>query len=119
MEPSYVLAVVLTGMTVVFAGLIILIVFISATGKIFQSLNKSKKEIKTEKPIEQIEEVQEVAETVNDGEIIAAISAAISMMAEADGTVYRIKSVKPVQQKRISSGNAWAMAGLRENTNPF
>lgn len=129
MEWSYVFAVVLTGMIVVFAALVILILFISAVGKLFESMKQNKKskeiaQIKSEpvkapvETIETAEEPEEIIETDNN-EVIAVIAAAVAMMAEADNTSYRIKSVKPARNIPSNSRNAWAMAGLRENTNPF
>lgn len=130
MDMSYVFAVVITGIVVVFAGLILLIIFISAIGKLFEVLKNNKKSkelaaIKSEpvkapleiKSAQQPETVQEVIGETDDDEVIAVISAAVAMMAIADNKVYKVKSVKAV--KSGVSRNAWAMAGLRENTNPF
>ena len=126
MEWPYVFAVVITGLVVVFAALILLIIFISALGKLFEaSANKKKSkelaEIKPE-PVKAVSQPsapqpEEIAEETDDDEIIAVISAAVAMMAASENKTYRIKSVKAV--KNGSSRNAWAMAGIRENTNPF
>lgn len=48
MEMSYVIAVVITGLEVVFLGLVLLIAFISAVGAIFKKIDKKKAEAKTE-----------------------------------------------------------------------
>ncbi|MGN0605732.1 MAG: OadG family protein [Oscillospiraceae bacterium] len=126
MEMSYVWAVVITGITVVFAGLVLLILFISAIGKIFEALNKSKKPkqntVSKSEPVKAVQEavsIQPAPEKTDDDndEVIAVISAAVAMMAAAENKTYRIKSVKPVRNS--GSRNAWAMAGIRENTNPF
>ena len=126
MEMSYVWAVVITGITVVFAGLVLLILFISAIGKIFEAINNSKKPkqktISKSEPVKAVQEavtIQPVPEKTDDDndEVIAVISAAVAMMAAAENKTYRIKSVKPVRNS--GSRNAWAMAGIRENTNPF
>lgn len=124
MEMSYVIAVVITGLVVVFLGLVLLIAFISAIGAIFKKIDRKKAAAKaaeaTEKPAEAPKAaVQPAAVSNSDSdEVIAVISAAVAMMSAADGTSYRIKSVKAAAQNG-SSRSAWAMAGLRETTNPF
>lgn len=125
MEWPYVFAVVITGLVVVFAALILLIIFISALGKFFEASAGKKKSqelaaIKPE-PVKavqpEVSQPEEIYEETDDDEIIAVISAAVAMMAAAENKTYRVKSVKAV--KNGSSRNAWAMAGIRENTNPF
>lgn len=124
MEMSYVIAVVITGLVVVFLGLVLLIAFISAIGAIFKKIDRKKAAAKAaeaaEKPAEAPKAaVQPAAVSNSDSdEVIAVISAAVAMMSAADGTSYRIKSVKAAVQNG-SSRSAWAMAGLRETTNPF
>ncbi len=120
---SYVFAVVITGLLVVFVGLILLIACISIIGKIITAIEKKK----TEKP----SDVNAAGNTVisnsmmnttvvsDDDEIIAVISAAVAMMAEADNTSYRIKSVKLSSNTCGSSRTAWATAGLLDSTKPF
>lgn len=126
MEMSYVVAVVITGLVVVFLGLILLIAFISIIGAIFKKLNqKGTPPAKTNapaavKPVPKI--VSQPAVTAvsssDDDEIIAVISAAVAMMSAAEGKNYRVRSVRAASSK-ASGGNAWASAGLRESTNPF
>lgn len=124
MEMSYVIAVVITGLVVVFLGLVLLIAFISAIGAIFKKIDQKKAAAKAaeaaEKPAEAPKAaVQPAAVSNSDSdEVIAVISAAVAMMSAADGTSYRIKSVKAAAQNGPSR-SAWAMAGLRETTNPF
>ena len=121
MEMSYVWAVVITGLVVVFLGLILLIAFISIVGKIFTAINNSKKNKTVESPAKESK-----VSTVDNGftaesddtEVVAAIAAAIAMMGIADNTTYKIKSIKAVNNARPSR-NAWAMAGLNESTSPF
>lgn len=131
MEMSYVVAVVITGLVVVFLGLILLIAFISIIGAIFKKLNqKGTVPAKTAapaaaKPFPKTV-VEPAASTVavvsasgtDDDEIIAVISAAVAMMSAAEGKNYKVRSVRAVSSK-ASGGNAWASAGLRESTNPF
>lgn len=125
MDMSYVFAVVITGLVVVFIGLILLILFITAIGKIFEASSQKKKAKETtvvrsepvKAAVQADEDYDDEPELTDDGEVIAAIAAAVAMMAEADGKIYRISSVRPA--RKVQSGNAWAMAGIRENTNPF
>lgn len=121
MDMSYVVAVVITGLVVVFLGLILLIAFITAIGAIFKKIDQNKAAAKAEAPAPAAPKasVQPAAvSSSDDDEVIAVISAAVAMMSAADGTSYRIKSVKAAAQNG-SSRSAWAMAGLRETTNPF
>lgn len=121
MEMSYVWAVVITGLVVVFLGLILLIAFISIVGKIFSAIDKSKKN----KTVEFHSKTVDVASVNNgfdaisdDTEVVAAIAAAVAMMGIADNTTYKIKSIKAANNARPSR-NVWAMAGLNESTSPF
>lgn len=125
MQMSYVFAVVITGLVVVFLGLILLIAFISLIGKIFSVIEKKRAEKSADKgneapavqkPVPAVSAVP--AASASDDEIIAVISAAVAMMSAADNTTYRVKSVKAVSSN-AAAGNAWAAAGLREYTNPF
>lgn len=125
MEMSYVFAVVITGLVVVFLGLVLLIAFISLIGKIFSVIEKKRSEKSADKGNEAPAVQKPVpavsaspAASASDDEIIAVISAAVAMMSEADNTTYRVKSVKAISSK-AAAGNAWAAAGLREYTNPF
>lgn len=124
MEMSYVIAVVITGLVVVFLGLVLLIAFITAIGAIFKKIDEKKAAAKAAAAESKPAEAPKAAVTPaaasgsDDDEVIAVISAAVAMMAAADGTSYRVKSVKPAAQNG-SSRSAWAMAGLRETTNPF
>ncbi len=124
MELSYVFAVVITGLVVVFLGLVLLIAFISIIGKIFASIDKRKKDA-AETAVKAVPKADAPAKAAapavqasEDDEIIAVISAAVAMMGEAEGKAYRVKSVKAAAGNS-SSRNAWAAAGLRESTNPF
>lgn len=123
---SDVVAITFTGITVVFLGLIILIIFITLMGKIFEAINKKgngKKTPPAEKPVitpapAPVQTTQQPLSDSDDDEIIAAITAAVAMMSAQDGTTYKVKSIR---QSRPSGGArpAWAMAGLRDNTTPF
>ena len=121
MEMSYVWAVVITGLVVVFLGLVLLIAFISIVGKIFSAIDKSKKNKTVESPAKDagVTSVDNgFAAVSDDTEIVAAIAAAVAMMGIADNTTYKIKSIKAANNARPSR-SAWAMAGLNESTSPF
>lgn len=125
MEGSYVAAVVLTGLIVVFIALIILIFFVLGLGKFFVSLQNKKKTPAVAEPIKAVpqpeppqQEDVEVIEEDNNDEIIAVIAAAVAMMGEAENKTYKIKSVRPVINV-ATRRSAWASAGLRDNTTPF
>lgn len=121
MEMSYVWAVVITGLVVVFLGLVLLIAFISIVGKIFTAIDKSKKNKNVEPPSKDTAVTaidNGLADVSDDTEVVAAITAAIAMMGIADNTTYKIKSIKAANNAR-SSRSAWAMAGLNESTSPF
>lgn len=117
MDWSYVFTVVLTGMVVVFLGLVLLIAAITIMGKIFEALRASKKD---EKPAPATKPAPSpkppvVSSLADDDEVIAVIAAAVAAMAEADGTVYAIKSVKRSAPRR----NAWGAAARSEMTSSF
>lgn len=125
MEMQYVFAVVVTGLVVVFLGLVLLIAFISLIGAFFKRADKNKKAAKTENGKNAAVSAPKTApvavnpiQAADDDEVIAVISAAVAMMSEADGIAYRIKSVKAASNG-VPARNAWASAGLRESTNPF
>ena len=95
LEISYVTAVVITGLSVVFLGLVILILFVWAFGKIFPSRNKPTPNEKV--PAPKVTAPAPVTAPVNvsndsEDEIIAVISAAVASMGQADGKNYRVKS---------------------------
>ena len=123
MELSYVFAVVITGLVVVFLGLVLLIAFISLIGWLFKTMDKNKKAAKAAdapapKSAPAAVSPAQTVQSADDDEVIAVISAAVAMMSAADGTSYRIKSVKATSNG-VPARNAWASAGLRESTNPF
>lgn len=119
MEWSYVFTVVLTGLVVVFLGLVLLIAAITIMGKVFEALKASKKDAKpapAAKPAKPAPAPAAVpVSSADDDEVIAVIAAAVAAMAEADGTVYAIKSVKRSAPRR----NAWGAAARSEMTSSF
>lgn len=121
MDATYVIAVVITGLTVVFLGLIILILFVWAFGKIFDKKTAPSKPqaVATVPKPAPAPEVKPMPETVaeDDDEVIAVISAAVAAMGEASGKSYRLASVRAVRNK--PSRSAWSMAGVQNDTLPF
>lgn len=119
---SYVTAVVITGLSVVFLGLIVLIVFVWAFGKIFTGKKSTPPPAKQTSPKKQAAapsaaKSQTAAANKNDDDIIAVIAAAVAAMGESEGKNYRLRSVKAVKNK--PSRSVWSMAGIQNNTNPF
>lgn len=120
MNAENVASVVITGLVVVFLGLLILIAVITVFGKIMTMPKKQKQpQISPEAQIKpDIPEVKPLAPSIEDGigdEVVAVIAAAVAAMSE-DGKTYAVRSIK-----KTSSGgrSAWAMAGLSENTRSF
>lgn len=101
MTLSYVTAVVITGLTVVFLGLIILILFVWAFGKIFSRKKKpavQEKPVETAKPAAAPVSIPKTDD--NQDEIIAVISAAVAAMGASDGKTYKLRSVRTVKISR-------------------
>ena len=123
METSYVFTVVVTGLVVVFIGLIILIAFVWLMGKLFDSLkaskdNKEKTAVKSEKtaiqPAPAAPAVPEVEAGISD-EVVAVIAAAVTAMT---GSSCAIKSIKRSGAK-TSRRTAWGAQGISESTRVF
>ncbi|WP_294101063.1 OadG family transporter subunit [uncultured Ruminococcus sp.] len=119
-------SVVITGIVVVFIGLVLLILLVSIYGKIFDVINnraarkaeEAKKAAEAEKAAAKPEPVKVVAPVVEDGieeETVAVIMAAISAMSSAEGKKLVLKSVKTAKPQRP----AWSTAGIIDNTRPF
>ena len=121
-------SVVITGICVVFIGLIILILCVSIYGKVFDSINKKKAEAqKAEleaKAKENAAKAAAAAKTraeapvVEDGieeEIVAVITAAVAAMSAASGKKLALRSISKAKGGR----NPWSAAGIAENTRPF
>ena len=127
--------VTLAGLGIVIAALALLVVIIFLFGKIFESINakqKAKEAALAEKkkpkaspaPVKKTPApapaVQQNANTVDDEEVIAVISAVVAMMSQQDGKNYKVKSVKAVKKNQGFNGrSAWAMDGRRQNVSPF
>lgn len=121
-------SVVITGMSVVFIGLILLVLFVSIYGGIFNKRNQKKKAAEEDaKKAAEAEKAKQAeskpvsaakAPAVEDGieeEIVAVIAAAVAAMGAKSGKKLVLKSVK----RSVSQRDPWAAAGLADNTRPF
>ena len=119
-------SVVITGIVVVFIGLVLLILLVSIYGKIFDVINsraarkaeEAKKTAEAAKAVAKPEPIKVAAPVVEDGieeETVAVIMAAISAMSSAEGKKLVLKSVKTAKPQRP----AWSTAGIIDNTRPF
>lgn len=123
MEGSYVFIVVVTGLVVVFLGLVLLILFVWLMGKIFGQINKVKdnKKKAAAAPASEKTEVKAAAPAapvVEDGisdEVVAVITAAVAAVM---GTGCTVKSVKKAAAK-TSRRTAWGAQGISESTRAF
>lgn len=125
MNFEYVTSVVVTGLTVVFIGLILLVIILLIFGLIskVKRMSADKKvhtdnEIKTGNTVLPSAEVVKATPEIEDDieeEIVAVISAAIAHMSAKSGKKLTLKSVKTAKPQRT----AWAAAGLIDNTRPF
>ncbi len=115
--------VVLTGIVVVFAMLLLLILIISVYGKIVSSFTnraenkrKAKEAAKVEATPASPAKVSSPVVNTNgiSDEVVAVISAAVASMYGSTDKV-KIKSIK----KSSASRSAWANAGVLNNTRPF
>lgn len=117
MSTIEVIGLTLIGMSVVFLGLIILIMFVWAFGKLFtRKTDDSDAEKKNEKLKSVVAPVTPAVNN-NDDEIVAVIAAAVAAMGQADGKTYRVKSIRAA--KNVPARSAWALAGLQSETTPF
>ena len=122
-------SVVITGMSVVFIGLVLLVLFVSIYGGLFNKANQKKKEKQeAEKQAAEAEKAKKTenkpvqpavnAPAVTDGieeEIVAVIAAAVAAIGEKSGKKLVVKSIK----RSVSQRDPWAAAGLVDNTRPF
>ena len=110
--------VTLSGLIIVFAMLIALVVILSIFGYFMASLLKNNSKPKVEKKNKEEIKVSttKTLPDENESEIIAAISAAVMMMYDGTGVTPVIRSVRPAN-KGVRS--AWAAAGVANNTRSF
>ena len=125
MEWSYVGAVVISGLAIVFAALIILIFLVWIMGKIFDKLNAKKSggnakkspAAESSKPAPANITAAPAADADDESEVLAVIAAAVAAMSEEYGTPLRIHSIKRSAVSKRS--NAWARAAAGESTRAF
>lgn len=125
MEWSYVGAVVISGLAIVFAALIILIFLVWIMGKIFDKLNAKKSggnakkapAAESSKPAPDNITAAPAADADDESEVLAVIAAAVAAMSEEYGTPLRIHSIKRSAVSKRS--NAWARAAAGESTRAF
>ena len=124
LEIGTISSVVITGIVVVFIGLILLILFVSLYGKIFETIENRKAKKAKAKLEKALAETTVAPQTpvappvVEDGieeEIVAVIAAAVAAMGAKAGKKMVLKSVKTAKPSRP----VWANAGIIENTRPF
>lgn len=125
LDSGTVASVVITGIVVVFIGLILLIICVSIYGKIFDSINNKKAAKKKAEEKAVAEKVSSAplapaptAPVVEDGieqEIVAVIAAAVAAMGASSGKKLALRSVRTAKPQR----SAWASAGISDNTRPF
>lgn len=125
MTSSYVAAVVITGLVVVFACLIILVLFLYLMGFIFNRDKKTKKKDNIAVSGSSAAKGQNTADSVGktstvksgiSNEVVAAISAAIAMIGEKAGKKLLVKRITRSSKRGV---NSWAQAGKIDNTRPF
>lgn len=126
MNASYVAAVVITGLVVVFLALVLLIILVMLYGKVFHGINKKKAAKLEAEKAAKAEEAAKAAKAkpvapapvVEDGigdEVVAVIAAAVAAMGAESGKKLAVRSVKTSRPSRL----AWSSAGLADNTKPF
>ncbi len=122
MDGTYVGSVVLSGLSIVFLTLILLIFFVWLMDKVFSAIkgavSKPAAEIKTaEKPALSISPAAPpVIENGISGEVVAVIAATVAALGAESGKTFRLKSVSRSGSNRRG---AWGNASAAENTRPF
>lgn len=125
MDGTFVGSVVLSGISIVFLALILLILFVWLMDKVFKAVNGAKKKKAAPAPKEDIKAVPAPkaaaapAPAVEDGisdEVVAVIAAAVAAMGAESGKTFRLTGIKRSGGTRRG---AWGNAGAAENTRPF
>lgn len=119
-------SVVITGLVVVFLGLILLILLVMGYGKLFETIEK-KRVAKAQKKLDEMNPAPDIkaaeastaaAPAVEEGieeEVVAVIAAAVAAMSAKSGKKMVLRSVKNAKPARP----VWANAGIVDNTRPF
>lgn len=123
MDGTFVGSVVLSGISIVFLALVLLILFVWLMDKVFKAVNGTKKKKEAPAPKEDIKAAPAPkavpAPVVEDGisdEVVAVIAAAVAAMGAESGKTFRLAGVK---RSSGSRRGAWGNAGAAENTRPF
>ncbi len=124
MNLGFALLVTFCGIFIVFLSLVALILLITLFGKVTVALDNRAVRPKKAKEGEAIE-TEELASafqaplaapaSLQNNDVIAAITAAVYILGEKKGKTYAVRSVRPA----VSGQNPWAAAGLRNNVRPF
>lgn len=123
LDAEYTWSVVLTGFFVVFVTLVLLIFFVWLLHKVFSAMggNSSKKDQQNTKPAEKkTESVKGSAMKVEsgiNGEIVAAITAAIASLGAQTGRKLKVCGIS--KHDSSSRRGAWGNAAAAENTRSF
>ena len=120
MDMGQVLAIVFTGLTIVFIALVILIIFVSIMGNLLNAKKDKPSEPDKKQDSDAKKNTKSLpAPVVEDGisdEIIAVISAAVAAMSDSStGSSFVIRGIKKSKVGRP----VWSMAGIQENTRSF
>ncbi len=109
-----ILAVVLTGLVLVFAILVLLFIILLIEGKLFVVLGRKQEQVKSEtKPSNDARPQQ--APIVEEGippQVVAAIAAAVHTMSSGSYTLRAVSTAK-------KGKSSWGLAGMAETTEPF
>ncbi|MBC5787531.1 MULTISPECIES: OadG family transporter subunit [Clostridiaceae] len=122
MDWGTIIAITVTGLVVVFLGLILLIIAISIMGAIMKATNKKidkPSQTAPKPPVKPIVPAKPAAPVVQagiSGETVAAISAAVACAMDTDQPV-AIKSIRKADT--VTNRSVWRLAGITENTRPF
>lgn len=133
MNGTQIVSMTVIGLLVVFAALLLLVLFLYCSGSIFRKVQPGKKQPAPQKkapaPVKPQQKpapkaapaapaAKAAASAEDDSEVVAVIMAAIAAMSAADGKQYAVRSVRQVT--RGGSGRSvWAQAGLSDLTRPF
>ncbi len=115
-------AVMVTGIAIVFLALVALWLIVAIFGKLLSSLTgKGGKQKRTEKAAKKAAAATQapkatmaVEKGVSD-EIVAVIAAAVAAMGSKSGKKFALRSVRRAKESRP----VWGLAGLQQNTRPF
>ncbi len=116
-------SVVITGLVVVFAVLILLVLLCMTMGKIFESIDKKRNSSNNSPSTPSPVKAQGGAATVDmiqsgiGDDVVAAITAAIAVIMSSEGNQkpFAVKSIKRARDARP----VWNVTGISENTRPF